>query len=78
MCQFHVRDNSTHFALKQDTQHLTKQALMAGQSNPYPFPIVTAGTRDKQDAVGHLSNDGRAHVFNSGIIEQLVRAFLPF
>jgi hypothetical protein len=43
---------------------------------PYPFPIVPAGTRDKHDAVGHLSNDGRVHVFNTGIIEQLVRAGL--
>jgi hypothetical protein len=44
--------------------------------HPYPFPIVPAGTRDKHDAVGHLSGDGRVHVFNSGIIEQLVRAGL--
>lgn len=43
---------------------------------PYPFPIVPAGTHDKHDAVGHLSNDGRVHVFNSGIIEKLVRAGL--
>ena len=43
---------------------------------PYPFPIVPAGTRDKHAAVGHLSNDGRVHVFNTGIIEQLVRAGL--
>jgi len=43
---------------------------------PYPFPIVPAGTRDKHDAVGHLSNDGRVHVFNDGIIEKLVRAGL--
>ena len=42
----------------------------------YPFPIVPVGTRDKHDAVGHLSNDGRVYVFNSGIIEQLVRAGL--
>jgi hypothetical protein len=26
---------------------------------PYPFPIVPAGTRDRHDAVGHLSRDGR-------------------
>ena len=32
---------------------------------PYPFPIVPAGMRHKHDAVGHLSNDGRVHVFNS-------------
>ena len=43
---------------------------------PYPFPIVPEGTRDKHDAVGHLSTDGRIHVFNTGIIEQLVRAGL--
>jgi hypothetical protein len=43
---------------------------------PCPFPIVLAGTRDKHDPVGHLSNDGRVHVFNTGIIEQLVRAGL--
>ena len=43
---------------------------------PCPFPIVPAGTRDKHDAVGHLSNDGRVHVYNTGIIEQLVRAGL--
>ena len=43
---------------------------------PCPFPIVPAGTRAKHDAVGHLSNDGRVHVFNTGIIEQLVRAGL--
>jgi hypothetical protein len=43
---------------------------------PYPFPIVPMGTRDKHDAVGHLSHDGRVHVFNSGIIEKLVRAGL--
>ncbi len=43
---------------------------------PYPFPIVPDGTRDKHDAVGHLSNDGRVHVFHAGIIEQLVRAGL--
>jgi hypothetical protein len=43
---------------------------------PYPFPIVPVGTRDRHDAVGHLSNDGRVHVFNSGIIERLVRAGL--
>jgi hypothetical protein len=43
---------------------------------PYPFPIVPAGTRDKHDAVGHLSTDGRVHVFNSAIVEQLVRAGL--
>ena len=43
---------------------------------PYPFPIVPLGTRDKHDAVGHLSTDSTVHVFNSGIIEQLVRAGL--
>jgi len=43
---------------------------------PYPFPIVPAGTHDKHDAVGHLSKDGRVHVFNSGIIGKLVRAGL--
>ena len=43
---------------------------------PCPFPIVPAGTRPKHDAVGHLTNDGRVHVFNTGIIEQLVRAGL--
>jgi hypothetical protein len=43
---------------------------------PYPFPIVPLGTHDKHDAVGHLSNDGTVHVFNSGIIEKLVRAGL--
>jgi hypothetical protein len=43
---------------------------------PYPFPIVPEGTRDKGDAVGHLSNDGRVHVFNTGIVERLVRAGL--
>jgi hypothetical protein len=43
---------------------------------PYPFPIVQAGTRDKHDAVGHLSHDGRLHIFNTGIVEQLIRAGL--
>ena len=43
---------------------------------PYPFPIVPAGTCDKHDAVGHLTPDGRVHVFNTGIIEKLVRAGL--
>jgi len=43
---------------------------------PYPFPIVPMGTRAKHDAVGHLTNDGRVHVFNDGIIERLVRAGL--
>ncbi len=43
---------------------------------PYPFPIVSAGTRRKHDAVGHLSADGRVHVFNGRIIEKLVRAGL--
>jgi hypothetical protein len=43
---------------------------------PCPFPIVLAGTRDRHDPVGHLSADGRVHVFNTGIIEQLVRAGL--
>jgi hypothetical protein len=43
---------------------------------PYPFPIVPVGTRAKHDPVGHLSSDGRVHVFNTGIIERLVRAGL--
>jgi hypothetical protein len=43
---------------------------------PYPFPIVPMGTHDKHEAVGHLSSDGRVHIFNSGIIEKLVRAGL--
>jgi hypothetical protein len=43
---------------------------------PYPFPIVPVGTRDRHDAVGHLSSDGRVHVFNTGIVERLVRAGL--
>jgi hypothetical protein len=43
---------------------------------PCPFPIVPAGTRPKHDAVGHLTPDGRVHVFNTGIIQQLVRAGL--
>jgi hypothetical protein len=43
---------------------------------PCPFPIVPEGTHDKHDAVGHLSNDGSVHVYNTGIIEQLVRAGL--
>ena len=43
---------------------------------PCPFLIVPAGTRPKNDAVGHLANDGTVHVFNTGIIEQLVRAGL--
>ena len=43
---------------------------------PYPFPIVPLGTCGKHDAVGHLAKDGGVHVFNSGIIEQLVRAGL--
>lgn len=42
---------------------------------PYPFDIVHAGTRPKHDPVGHLS-DGTVHVFNTGIIEKLVRAGL--
>ena len=43
---------------------------------PCPFPIVPEGTRDKHDAVGHLSRDGTVYVYNTGIIEQLVRAGL--
>jgi hypothetical protein len=43
---------------------------------PCPFPIVPAGTRPKHDPVGHLTTDGRVHVFNTGIIEKLVRAGL--
>ena len=43
---------------------------------PCPFPIVPAGTHAKHDAVGHLFADGRVHVFNTGIIEKLVRAGL--
>ena len=43
---------------------------------PCPFPIVPAGTRPKYDAVGHLSADGTVHVFNTEIIEKLVRAGL--
>jgi hypothetical protein len=43
---------------------------------PCPFPIVPAGTRPKHDAVGHLASDGTVHVFNTGIIEKLVRAGL--
>jgi hypothetical protein len=43
---------------------------------PCPFPIVPAGTRPRHDAVGHLTPDGRVHVFNDGIIERLVRAGL--
>ena len=43
---------------------------------PYPFAIFLAGTRPKHDAVGHLTPDGRVHVFNDGIIEKLVRAGL--
>ena len=43
---------------------------------PCPFPIVAEGTRPKHDSVGHLSADGRVHVFNTGIIERLVRAGL--
>jgi hypothetical protein len=43
---------------------------------PCPFPIVPAGTRAKHDPVGHLCTDGTVHVFNTGIIEQLVRAGL--
>jgi hypothetical protein len=43
---------------------------------PCPFPIVPAGTRHKHDEVGHLAADGTVHVFNTGIIEQLVRAGL--
>jgi hypothetical protein len=43
---------------------------------PYPFPIVPEGTREKHNAVGHLSHDGRVRIFNTVIIEQLVRAGL--
>jgi hypothetical protein len=43
---------------------------------PYPFPIVPAGTLPRHDAVGHLAADGAVHVFNTGIIEKLVRAGL--
>ena len=43
---------------------------------PCPFPIVLAGTRPKHEAVGHLASDGTVHVFNSSIIEKLVRAGL--
>jgi hypothetical protein len=40
------------------------------------FPIVPAGTSPKHDPVGHLAADGTVHVFNTGIIEKLVRAGL--
>jgi len=40
---------------------------------PCPFPIVPAGSRPKHDPVGHLAPDGTVHVFNTGIIEKLVR-----
>jgi hypothetical protein len=43
---------------------------------PYPFPIVPAGTRAKHNAVGHLASDGTVHVYNSQIVERLVRAGL--
>jgi hypothetical protein len=43
---------------------------------PCPFPIVPAGTHPKQEAVGHLASDGTVHVFNTGIIEKLVRSGL--
>jgi hypothetical protein len=43
---------------------------------PCPFPIVPAGTHPKHDPVGHLCPDGAVHVFNTGIIEKLVRAGL--
>ena len=43
---------------------------------PCPFPIVPEGTREKHNAVGHLSHDGRVRIFNTVIIEQLVRAGL--
>jgi hypothetical protein len=43
---------------------------------PCPFPIVLAGTCPKHEAVGHFSADGRVHVYNTQIIEQLVRAGL--
>jgi hypothetical protein len=41
---------------------------------PYPFTIVLARTRLKHDPVGHLAADRTVHVFNTGIIEKLVRA----
>jgi hypothetical protein len=44
---------------------------------PYPFPIMPMGTRNKHDPVGHLSHEGRVHIFNDGIIEQLVLDLTP-
>jgi hypothetical protein len=43
---------------------------------PYPIPIVLLGTRPKHDPVGHLAADGTVHIFNTPIIERLVRAGL--
>jgi hypothetical protein len=43
---------------------------------PSPFPIVPAGIHPKHEPVGHLSSDGCVHVFNTEIIEQLVRSGL--
>jgi hypothetical protein len=57
----------------------TKEEVVIGDSNAATltrFPIVPMGTRNKHNAVGHLSKDGRVHVFNTEIVEQLVRAGL--
>jgi len=41
-----------------------------------PFPIVLEGKRSKHDPVGHLSSNGKVHIYNTTIIEQLIRAGL--
>jgi hypothetical protein len=73
-----MRDKNDSYISEDNCQDGAEWHLEFGYTPdfPYPFPIVLAGARDKHDAVGHLSADGRVHVFNAGIIEQLVRAGL--
>jgi hypothetical protein len=73
-----MRDKNDSHISEDDCQDGAEWHLEFGYTPdlPCPFPIVPAGTRAKHDPVGHLSNNGRLHVFNTGIIEKLVRAGL--
>ena len=73
-----MRDKNDSHISEDDCQDGAEWHLEFGYTPefPYPFPIVPAGTHPKHDAVGHLTPDGRVHVFNDGIVEQLVRAGL--
>jgi hypothetical protein len=73
-----MRDKNDSYISEDNCQDGAEWHLEFGHmpAFPYPFPIVPAGTHAKHEAVGHLSADGRVHVFNTGIVEQLVRAGL--